>query len=65
MAILRSKEIRQMKPAEVSAKLDELKQTLMEERSKLTAVGAADNPGKLREIRRTIARAETIRRESK
>lgn len=61
MAILRSSEIRQLGAGEIESKLHELKKSLMEERSKLKSTGTTDKPGKLREIRRTIARIETIR----
>lgn len=65
MAILRAKEIRQLGEKEQADKLMELKNELMKERSKLASTGIPDNPGRLREIRRTIARIKTISTEPK
>lgn len=62
MAIIRFKELKTMKEDERAAKLVELKQELMKERSKVASTGLADNPGRMSEIRRTIARIETIAR---
>ena len=65
MAILRTKEARELNPAERKEKLEELQAALMEERSKLRSTGIADKPGRLSEIRRTIARLKTIGRDMK
>ena len=62
MAILRAKEISQMEKPEIDEKLSELRAALMEERSKLRSTGMTDKPAAIRNIRRTIARLETIRR---
>lgn len=63
MAILRAKKIREMGEKERTEKLNELKFQIMKERSKLASTGIPDNPGKLKEIRRTIARIHTINTE--
>lgn len=63
MAILRSKEIRQLTKEERQEKLGELKQELMKEVSKLASTGLPDNPGRLKEIKKTIARIHTIESE--
>ncbi len=60
MAILRAKEIRQLSKDERKEKLTELKQELMKEVSKLASTGLPDNPGRLKEIKKTIARIHTI-----
>ncbi|MEM4699793.1 MAG: 50S ribosomal protein L29 [Candidatus Nezhaarchaeales archaeon] len=63
MAILRVKELRKMSPEERARKLDELYAELRRLRAKSAAGGALENPGRLREIRKTIARILTIQRE--
>ena len=63
MAILRVKEIRKMKPEERVEKLNELYAELRTLRAKVAAGAAVENPGRLRELRRTIARILTIQRE--
>ena len=64
MVILRSKEIRELSPTDMQAKLNELHakyDTLVGK----GAVAGVDNPGKIRETRRTIARVLTIMNENK
>lgn len=64
MVILRSKEIRELSPSDMQAKLNELHaeyDTLIGK----GAVAGVDNPGKIRETRRTIARVLTIMNENK
>ena len=65
MAILRKKEIRELSPEERKSKLDELEQELMKQQSKLASTGIPDNSGRLREIKKTIARILTIDSEVK
>lgn len=60
MAILRSEEIRKMKPDERQKQLDDLTAELLRERALVSAGGAPENPGKSKELRRTIARIHTI-----
>ncbi len=60
MAILRAEEIRELSIEQMQEKLKELKQELFSERSKKAAGGAPENPGRIREIKRTIARINTI-----
>ncbi|MEE8401676.1 MAG: 50S ribosomal protein L29 [Candidatus Hydrothermarchaeaceae archaeon] len=64
MAILRSAEIRDMSEEEVDEKIFELKGELLREKTKIASGGVADNPGRIKEIRRTIARILTIKREN-
>ncbi|HIQ03544.1 MAG TPA: 50S ribosomal protein L29 [Desulfurococcales archaeon] len=59
---LKPDEIRAMKPEERLKKLQELKLELMRLRTQ-AAMGTLDNPGKIRAIRKTIARILTIQRE--
>ncbi len=49
-----------MKPDEQQKQLDELKAELLRERALVSAGGAPENPGKSKELRRTIARLHTI-----
>jgi len=60
MVILTSKEIREMEIEDIRKKLDELKAEYTKNVSKSSAAGAYENPGKIRELRRTIARVLTI-----
>lgn len=63
MAILRSEEVRDLSPAEMDEKIAELKQQLLREKSMISSGGAPENSGKIREIRRTIARISTIKKQ--
>ncbi len=65
MAILRGEEIRKMNANEQSEELDKLNQELIRERAIASAGGAPESPGRIREIRRTIARIKTIQKELK
>lgn len=65
MAILRGEEIRKMNATERDEELDKLKQELIRERAVASAGGAPESPGRVREIRRTIARIKTIQKEPK
>ncbi|ADC46709.1 MAG: 50S ribosomal protein L29 [Methanobrevibacter sp.] len=60
MAILRSKEIWEMEIEDIEEKLVELKAELAKNVSKSAAAGVNENPGKIRELKRTIARVLTI-----
>ncbi|HIC87590.1 MAG TPA: 50S ribosomal protein L29 [Aquificae bacterium] len=65
MAILRPQEIREMSISEMKEKLAELKRELLKEYTQKAISGAPSNPGRMREIRRTIARIYTIMREKR
>ena len=65
MAILRGEDIRKMNANEQSEELDKLKMELIRERAITSAGGAPESPGRIREIRRTIARIKTIQKELK
>jgi large subunit ribosomal protein L29 len=60
MAILRSREIWEMEIEDIQEKLDELKGELAKNISKSSAAGVNENPGKIKELKRTIARVITI-----
>lgn len=63
MAILRAEELRDMTPAERQAELEDLETELLNDRAVQATGGAPDNPGRIKELRRTIARIKTIQRE--
>ena len=63
MALLKTKEIRAMRPEDLKAKLRELRDELMHERGVAAMGGAPASPGKLRALRTNIARIHTIMRE--
>ncbi len=63
MAILRTDEIRDMDVSEIDTKIDELRQELLKINTTIASGGAPENPGKIKAIRRTIARMKTIRAE--
>lgn len=60
MAIVRIGEIREMGEQERMAKLVELKEELAKQKGQVASGTRPDNPGKLRAIRKTIARILTI-----
>ncbi|MFC6835203.1 50S ribosomal protein L29 [Halomarina ordinaria] len=63
MAILYTEELRDMTPAERQVELDELETELLNARAVQAAGGAPDDPGRIKELRRTIARIKTVQRE--
>ncbi len=63
MAILRQREILKMKKEEIIKKLNNLKLELAKERSNVAIGGTVKNPGRLKEIRRTIARLKSSLKE--
>ena len=65
MSILTSKEIRSLDPKSLDKKLADLKLELMKLRSQKISGGVPENSGRMKELRRTIARIATIRRELK
>jgi large subunit ribosomal protein L29 len=60
MAILHTDDIRNMNPNERQEELEKLKLELIRERAIASAGGAPENPGRINEIRKTIARIKTI-----
>mgnify|MGYP002762073334 CR=1 FL=1 len=63
MAILHTQEIRDMTPAERAAELEEFETELLNAKAVQAAGGAPENPGRVGELKRTIARIKTIQRE--
>ncbi len=65
MAIFKMKEIRDMNEGEIAEDLHKLELDLVRERGLVTAGGAPEKPGRIRDIRRTIARIKTVQTERK
>jgi large subunit ribosomal protein L29 len=63
MTILYPEEIRDMTPAERANELEDLETELLNAQAVKAAGGMPDNPGRIKELRRTIARIKTIQRE--
>ena len=63
MAILKIKKMREMGEKELNERLRELRLDLSKERASSEVGGTVKSPGKIKEIRRTIARILTIKSE--
>ena len=63
MVKLRIKELRKLKDDEVEKRLNELKLELLKERGNVEMGGNIKNPGRIKVIRRDIARLLTIKKE--
>jgi large subunit ribosomal protein L29 len=63
MAIVHTEELRDMTPAERESELEELETELLNSKAVKAAGGAPENPGRIKELRRTIARIKTVQRE--
>jgi large subunit ribosomal protein L29 len=61
--VIKAKEIRAFTPEERKEKLDELKRELMHERGVAAMGGSPPSPGKIRQLRTSIARILTIMQE--
>jgi len=63
MATLRASEIREMKTKDLEKSLSNFKSELMKLNSQKTSGRMPENPGKIRALKRTIARINTIKKE--
>jgi large subunit ribosomal protein L29 len=63
LAILRMSQIREMSPEERDRRLDEMKTELSKLKTMISAGGSVENPGRVKELRKTIARLKTVARE--
>lgn len=63
MAILRPNEIRKMGDKELESKVAELKKELMKLRAQVASGTPPENPGRVRVIRKTLARVNAIKSE--
>lgn len=65
MAILKIKQVRELKPEDILKKISELKLELVKELGNVKMGRPVKNPGRIRELKRTVARLETVRNEIK
>jgi large subunit ribosomal protein L29 len=63
MAILHIKEIRKLKPEELEKKLADLKKELMRMRTQIAQGTPPEKPGRVKQIKRTIAKILTVKNE--
>ena len=63
MAILRAKDIRKLSEKDLDKKLNELRLEFAKEKANVSVGGTVSSPGRLKEIRKTITRIETIKAE--
>jgi len=64
MPILRVREIRQMPAEERRKKLDEIRTELVRLKTTVASGGTIENPGRIKELRKTMARILTIEGET-
>lgn len=60
VAILRTDEMRDMEVTELRQQLTDLRKEIVEERGQIEVGGFAENPGRIGEMRKTIARIHTV-----
>jgi large subunit ribosomal protein L29 len=60
LPILRKRELKQMLPDERDKRLTELRTELVRLRTMVASGGTVENPGRIKELRRTIAKLLTI-----
>ena len=65
MAILKTKQIREMKTDDLAKRLAELKLELLKEHGNVKMGRPIKNPGKIRVLKKTIARLATIKHQKK
>ncbi|ESS11198.1 MAG: LSU ribosomal protein L29P [uncultured archaeon A07HR60] len=63
MAIIHPEELRDMTPAERQAELEDIETELLNTKAVQAAGGAPEDPGRVSELKKTIARVKTIQRE--
>jgi large subunit ribosomal protein L29 len=59
MAILRARDVGELTDVELGEQMGKLRMELVQHYGKVSAGGATENPGRIRELRRTIARIMT------
>ncbi|MDI6718122.1 MAG: 50S ribosomal protein L29 [Methanomicrobiales archaeon] len=59
MAIFRANEVHQMRDTELAEQLQKLQMELVQKYGKVGTGGSTENPGRIRELKRTIARIKT------
>lgn len=61
--IVRPKDLRNMGEEEVQKKMNEIQAELIRQKGKKTAGGSPENPGRMRALRRAVARIITVQKE--
>ncbi|HTY14759.1 MAG TPA: 50S ribosomal protein L29 [Methanoregulaceae archaeon] len=59
MAIFRAKDVRELSDVELQEQMDKIKLELIQHYGKVSAGGSTENPGRIKELRRTVARMMT------
>lgn len=60
MPIIRLEEIREMTPEQKKVKLGEIKTELSKMRTLIKAGGSVENPGRVKALKKVVARIETV-----
>ena len=60
MAILTADEIRNMDESELKQRKTDLQKELVQEKGQIEVGGFTDNPGRIKEMKKTIARIKTV-----
>ena len=60
MAIFKMDEIREMDTSELKEHISVMSKELVQERGQIEVGGFSDNPGRIGEMRKTIARMKTV-----
>jgi large subunit ribosomal protein L29 len=60
VAIFRTDEIREMSTDEIKENISDFRKELVQERGQIEVGGFSENPGRLGELKKTIARMKTI-----
>jgi large subunit ribosomal protein L29 len=63
VAILTADEIRNMDESELKQRKTDLQKELVQEKGQIEVGGFTDNPGRINEMKKTIARIKTVLRE--
>jgi large subunit ribosomal protein L29 len=63
MAMLKVEDVRNMSAEEIEEELRNLESELIRAKGIVAAGGAPENPGRIRDIKRTIARIKTVQTE--
>ena len=59
MAIFRAKDVQQLSDVELDEQMGKIKLELIQHNGKVSAGGATENPGRIKELRRSVARMMT------
>jgi large subunit ribosomal protein L29 len=63
MAIIRKKDIRKLEGKELDKKLNEMRLELAKQRASVKIGASVTSPGRIRELRKTVARGLTVKKE--